>query len=95
MANTYIQLFGGEQDGYRTCVDLRGEVPELFYIWPVADSEVIAMAAGRKRVLLADKLATLAYKLVEHNYRPGLPGNSELRYARHADADKKLGDPAL
>jgi hypothetical protein len=95
MAEVHIQLFGGEQDGYRTNVDLRGEVPELFYIWRATDSEVIAMATGKKRMLLADKLAVLAYRLTEQKHRPGVPNETELRYVRHADADKKLADPAL
>lgn len=95
MPEVHIQLFGGEQDGYRTNVDLRGDIPDLFYIWRAVDNELIAMASGKKRMILADKLATLAYKLSEEAARPGVPGDIELRYVRHADADKKLADPAL
>lgn len=95
MAEVHIQLFGGEQDGYRTNVDLRGEVPELFFIWRASDNEVISMASGRKRMLLADKLAVLAYKLTDQVHKPGVANETELRYLRHAAADKKLTDPAL
>lgn len=88
MAEKRVQLFYGEQDGYRTQIDLRGEVPELFYIWKAADNEAIAMAVGKKRMVLADKLAVLAYKL------DGDPQADQLRYVRHAAADK-LSDPAV
>lgn len=95
MAEVHIQLFGGEQDGYRTNLDMRGEVPEMFFIWRASDSELISMASGRKRILLADKLAVLAYRLVEQIDRSRVPGGTELRYLRHAASDKKLADPAL
>jgi hypothetical protein len=87
MAEVQIQLFGGEQDGYRTSIDLRGEIPGMFFIWRAADNEVIALASGRKRVLLADKLAVLAYRLADEDSQTS---TSELRYVRHAKADKKL-----
>ena len=89
MAEVQIQLFFGEQDGYRTNIDLRGSVPEMFYIWRAADSEKVSAATGKKRMVLADKLAVLAYKLDCD------PGDPQLRYIRHAPADKKLTDPAL
>lgn len=89
MAEVQIQLFGGEQDGYKTTIDLRGDVPMMFYIWRVADSEKIALATGKRRMVLADRLAVLAYRLVDDD------DQGELRYARHADADKKLPDPAV
>jgi hypothetical protein len=87
MAEVQIQLFGGEQDGYRTSIDLRGEIPGMFFIWRAADNEVIALASGRKRVLLADKLAVLAYRLADEDSQTS---TSELRYVRYAKADKKL-----
>lgn len=95
MAEVHIQLFGGEQDGYRTNIDLRGNTPEMFYIWRAADNEQIALASGKKRMLLADKLAVLAYRYVGEEPKSGVPGERELRYRRHAEADKKVSDPAL
>lgn len=89
MAEVRIQLFGGEQDGYRTNIDLRGATPDVFYIWRASDNDQIATATGKRRMVLADKLAVLAYKL------DGRPGRPELRYHRHAESDKKLTDPAL
>lgn len=91
MAEVTIQLFNGEQDGYRTNIDLRGDLPEMFYIWRAADNEKIAGASGKKRMVLADKLAVLAYRLADAD-NPA--GNLELRYYRHAEADK-LTDPAV
>ena len=95
MAEVHIQLFGGEQDGYRTNIDLRGDTPEMFYIWRAIDNEQIATASGKQRMRLADKLAVLAYKFVGDEPKPGVPGERELRYARCAASDKKLADPAL
>ena len=95
MAEVHIQLFGGEQDGYRTNIDLRGNVPEMFYIWRALDNDQIATAAGKQRMVLADKLAVLAYRLTGDEPRPRVPGGRELRYVRHAGSDKKLSDPAL
>lgn len=92
MAEVHIQLFGGEQDGYRTNVDLRGSIPEMFYIWRAIDNEAIAAVTGKQRMLLADKLAVLAYRLDDEDEQTSL---AELRYVRHAEADKKLTDPAL
>lgn len=89
MAEVHIQLFGGEQDGYRTNIDLRGDTPEMFYIWRVSDNDQIASANGKRRMVLADKLAVLAYKL------DGQKDRTNLRYHRHAESDKKLSDPAL
>lgn len=91
MAEVQIQLFGGEQDGYRTTIDLRGDIPERFFIWRAADNEKIALATGKKRMVLADKLAVLAYRLDGDEQT----STSELRYVRHAAADKKLADPAV
>lgn len=95
MAEVHIQLFGGEQDGYRTNIDLRGDVPEMFYIWRASDNEQIATCSGKQRMVLADKLAVLAYRLNGDGPRPASAGGRELRYVRHAGADKKLPDPAL
>lgn len=91
MAQVRIHLFGGEQDGYQTNIDLRGDIPEFFYIWRIADNETITAASGKKRMVLADKLAVLAYRLDDAD---SPAGNLELRYSRHAEADK-LTDPAL
>lgn len=95
MAEVHIQLFGGEQDGYRTNVDLRGDTPEMFFIWRAVDNEQIATASGKKRMILADKLAVLAYKFLGEEPKTGVPGEKELRYTRHAEADKKVSDPAV
>lgn len=92
MAEVQIQLFGGEQDGYRTTIDLRGDIPPMFYIWRAADNETIALATGKKRMVLADKLAVLAYRLADDDQQTS---HTELRYLREADADKKLSDPAV
>lgn len=88
MAEKQIVLFHGEQDGYRTNIDLRGAAPEMFFIWRACDNEAISLATGKKRMVLADKLAVLAYKL------DGDPEAEQLRYVRHADADKVI-DPAV
>lgn len=88
MAEIHVQLFGGEQDGYRSNIELRGDIPKMFFIWPVADNETIALATGKKRMVLADKLAVLAYRLDQQT-------ESELRYVRHAEADKKVADQAM
>lgn len=95
MAEVHIQLFGGEQDGYRTNIDLRGERPETFFIWRASDNEQIATASGKQRMRLADRLAVLAYKFVGDEPKSGVPGERELRYLRCAESDKKLADPAL
>lgn len=95
MAEVTIQLFGGEQDGYRTNIDLRGDVPEMFYIWRALDSERVATSTGKQRMVLADKLAVLAYRLTDDEPRPAVAGGRELRYVRSAGSDKKLSDPAL
>ena len=89
MAEVSIQLYHGEQDGYRTNIDLRGGVPELFYIWRAVDNEQITGASGKKRMVLADRLAVLAYRI------EGDAESPQLRYVRHAAADKRLADPAL
>lgn len=85
MAEVRIQLFGGEQDGYRTSVDLRGLIPECFYIWRAADNDLITSATGRQRVVLADRLAVLAYRLADNELQKSL---EELHYVRHAPADR-------
>ena len=90
MAEITLHLFGGEQDGYRTNVDLRGSTPEMFYIWRACDNETISLANGKRRMVLADKLAVLAYRHDEEASR-----ETELRYVRHSEADKKLSDQAL
>lgn len=89
MAEVQVQLFFGEQDGYRTNIDLRGGTPEMFFVWRAVDNERISAATGKKRMVLADRLAVLAYKLDCD------PEDPQLRYIRHAPADKKLPDPAL
>jgi hypothetical protein len=93
MAEVHIQLFGGEQDGYRANIDLRSTAPEMFYIWRAIDNEAITLASGKKRMVLATKLAVLAYRLddtIEID-----EARTQLRYVRHAAADKKLSDPAM
>lgn len=95
MAEVNIELFGGEQDGYRTTVDLRGAAPQVFYIWRAADTEKVTSATGKQRMVLADRLAVLAYRIDENSCRNSGPGRPELRYTRHAEADKALADPAL
>lgn len=95
MAEVHVQLFGGEQDGYRTNIEMRGQTPEMFYIWPAADNERVALATGKRRTVLADRLAVLAYRLVDDRPRAGGTGIPELCYFRHAEADKKLADPAV
>jgi hypothetical protein len=95
MAEVHIHLFGGEQDGYRTTVDLRGEVPGVFFIWRAADNDAISAASGRKRTVLADRLAVLAYRLAADGERTGTAGHRELRYERCPGSDKDPADPAL
>lgn len=95
MAEVHIQLHGGEQDGYRTNIDMRGGIPEMFFIWRASDSEKVSSATGKKRMVLADKLAVLAYRYESEKPKAGVPGERELRYVRHAEADKKVSDAAL
>jgi hypothetical protein len=95
MAEAHVQLYGGEQDGYRTNIDLRGNTPAMFFIWRASDNETIALATGKKRMVLADRLAVLAYKFAGEKPKPGVPGDRELRYLRHAESDKKVPDAAL
>jgi hypothetical protein len=94
MAEVHIQLFGGEQDGYRTNIDLRGETPKIFFIWRASDNERISTETGKNRMVLADKLAVLAYAFVGEKPKTGVPGDRELRYVRRAASDKK-SDAAL
>ncbi len=95
MAEVHIQLFGGEQDGYRANIDLRSKAPEMFYIWRAIDNEAITLASGKKRMVLATKLAVLAYRLDEETKADDDTARIQLRYVRHAAADKKLSDPAM
>jgi hypothetical protein len=95
MAEVHIQLFGGEQDGYRANIDLRSKAPEMFYIWRAIDNEAITLASGKKRMVLATKLAVLAYRLDEETKADDDSARIQLRYVRHATADKKLSDPAM
>ena len=92
MAEVQVQLCGGEQDGYRTNIEFRTRTPEMFFIWRAIDNETITLASGKDRMVLADKLAVLAYRLDDTGNQDG---KSELRYVRHAEADKKLADPAV
>lgn len=96
MAEVHIQLFGGEQDGYRANIDLRSQAPEMFYIWRAIDNEVITLASGKKRMVLATKLAVLAYRLDDETTPEDDNVRVQLRYVRHSAADKKqLSDPAM
>ena len=96
MAEVRVSLWGGEQDGYGTTIDLRTDgVPEYFYIWPVREDRTISDASGKKRMVLANKLATLAYAYHESREKEGVAGNRELIYRRCAKADKTLPDPAM
>ena len=96
MAEVRVVLYGGEQDGYGTTIDLRtADVPEFFYIWPVCEDLKISGASGKKRMVLANKLATLAYEYHESREKEGVAGNRELIYKRKASSDKALADPAV
>lgn len=93
MVEVPISLYGGEQDGYRTCIDLRGKTPDMFYIWRAADNDKIVAAKGKQRMVLADRLSVLAYRF-DTTFAPVGDG-PELRYIRHAEADKVLAPDAL
>lgn len=87
MTKVNVELFGGEQDGYRASIELRSRIPDVFYIWRAADNDKISRASGKERMVLADKLAVLAYRLDDQT-------DKQLRYVRHEEADKAI-DPAM
>lgn len=57
-----MSLMGGEKDGWETTVSEDGR-PDVFYVVPNLDEELIKKAKGHNAKLeLRDKLAVVAYK---------------------------------
>lgn len=91
----WIHLFQGEQDGFRRKIEMKTKPPQRFYIWHVADEVVIGAAKGKTRMVIQNKLATMAYELYEDtDTNPVYEGERELRYRRLESADKVQVDPA-
>lgn len=81
-----LQLMGGEQDGHTVTV-ATSNCPEVFYAVPLADVEKIRAANGNlNRLILRDKLATLAYRFDKIH---AIDGRVELRYVRAPEMDKE------
>ena len=94
----WIQLFGGEQDGYTVKIDIgpNGTPPGMFYIWRARDNEKLQKLSGIRRVREAQRISVLAYRLDEKQpvSVPG-GGGKQYRYSRFADADKPLPNPVV
>lgn len=88
----WIHLYGGEQDGFRRRIALKTKAPQKFYIWRVRDGQKIEAAKGKERMILQNRLATMAYELFDE---AEVDGERELRYRRLESADKVAADPAL
>lgn len=96
----YIQLFGGEQDGweFKEYEVPSGSIPEMIYIHRASDSPRIADAARRDprlHMVLANALALLAYKFEKADPKDGVTGGKQYHYVRCEGADRKLSDPAI
>ncbi|QZE10418.1 hypothetical protein SEA_SCOOBYDOOBYDOO_67 [Mycobacterium phage ScoobyDoobyDoo] len=92
----YIQLFGGEQDGFETEMEVDDLWPETFYVYRNCDTKRINDARNPDlKKLLVDNLSILAYRFVSADPRDGVKGGKVYRYERFAGADKSLKDPAV
>lgn len=81
-----IQLMGGEQDGH-TVTTTTENCPEVFYAVPLADAQKIRETRGNlKKLVMRDKLATLAYRF---DRVVAVDGRVELRYVRDPSMDKE------
>lgn len=88
----WVHLYGGEQDGYRCTIAMRGTPPpRKFFIWHCKDQPRIDAAKGKNLVMLRSKLAVMAYELFAAEE---IAGNEiEYRYRRCESADKVAADP--
>lgn len=93
----YIQLFGGEQDGFEAELELESSLwPDTFYVYPVCRAGEIKDARDPElQALLVDNLSVLAYEFHSADPRDGVRGGKIYRYRRCESADKKLNDPAV
>lgn len=91
----WIQLFGGEQDGYTVKIDIGPTgAPGMFYIWRARDSEKLQKLSGMRRAREAQRISVLAYRLDKKQPVSGESGK-QYRYSRFADADKPLPNPVV
>lgn len=82
-----LQLMGGEQDGH-TVMLTTSECPEVFFAVPLADAAKIHAVRGNlKRLVMRDKLATLAYRF---DCITADDGRVVLRYVRAPEMDKRV-----
>lgn len=88
----WVHLYGGEQDGFRRKIELKTKPPKKFFIWHVNDGVKIDEARGQMRMVLQNKLATMAYALFDE-IEDGGEGLREYRYKRTESADKVTADP--
>src|SRR4051794_4171763 len=84
VTKVWVQLYGGEQDGFRRRIVLKTLPPRRFYIWRIDDAPRIEVATGEQRIELQNKLATMAY---EHFETVQLHDGTEIRYRRLESAD--------
>ncbi len=88
----WVHLYGGEQDGFRCKIELKTKAPKKFFIWHVNDGAKIDEVRGQQRMVLKNKLATMAYELFDE-IPDGGDGLKEYRYKRLESADKVTADP--
>ncbi|ACH62080.1 hypothetical protein MYRNA_72 [Mycobacterium phage Myrna] len=94
----YVQLFGGEQDGFEAELELDhgSRWPDMFYVYPVCRTGEIKDARDPElQKLLVDNLSILAYEFHSADPRDGVRGGKIYRYRRCESADKALTDPAV
>lgn len=94
----YVQLFGGEQDGFEAELELESgsRWPDRFYVYPVCRTGEIKDARNPElQKMLVDNLSILAYEFDSADPRDGVKGGKIYRYRRRESADKKLTDPAV
>jgi len=83
-----LHLFGGECDGHVIMIG-KNDRPEILYAVPLLDNEKIREAKSKEEKLAArDRLATLAYELVDDGERRTVEGALEFRYQRCPEKDK-------
>lgn len=81
----WVHLYGGEQDGFRHKIELKTRAPKKFYMWRVNDLAEIDKAKGKQRMVVHNRLATMAYEHFETVHLDDCP---EIRYRRLESADK-------
>lgn len=95
----YVQLFGGEQDGFSVeTKTVDGKWPDVFYVHRACDNKRISDAertGDPELIELTNYLAILAYEFKQADPKEGVKGGKQYRYDRAEHADRKLTDPAL